>query len=221
MQPDSHPPHLPCPPLPSEPSGDLQNLEAVFASAPTLAFAQHWGASLEPSFQPGTIRIGWHGDSFYYLAELQDSHPHTSATARNQHLWLLGDVLEIFAGVHCAPSYIECHTAPNGEILQLHWPSPEALAESKNSPEGIAPFMRLDDSATFAATTTPHGWNVLGRIPAPFVSPAPHATLTGAIWDINFGRYDYTASTPTLSSTSPLTQPNFHRRTEWTTIHLV
>ena len=81
--------------------------------------------------------------------------------------------------------------------------------------------MRLDDSATFTATTTPHGWTVLGRIPALFVTPAPHATLPGAIWDINFGRYDYTTSGPTLSSTSPLTQPHFHRRTEWSTIRFV
>lgn len=219
-----HPsPPLPCPELPSEPSSCQDHLETVFVNAPTLAFGQHWRASLEPQFQSGTISIGWHGENFYYLARLRDRCPHTSATARNQHLWLLGDVLELFAGVHGSPSYIECHTAPNGEILQLHWPCPEALAESKNSPLGIAPFMRVDDSAAFVATTTPAGWNVLGRIPATLLTP-PHGTLLrGSIWDINFGRYDYSGpnSTSTLSSTSPLTQPHFHRRAEWTTIRFV
>jgi hypothetical protein len=42
------------------------------------------------------------------------------------------------------------------------------------------------------------------------------APLAGQIWQISFGRYDYDMSgAPVLSSTSPITQPSYHRRHEW------
>lgn len=216
--PNSHSVPLPCPELPADPSGDWIALDDIFSGAPLLEFRQHWRASAEALFQPGTVRLGWRGDSFFYLARLQDSHPHTTATARNQRLWLLGDVLELFAGIHGDPAYIECHTAPNGQLLQLLWPNADALAAANTIPTGITPYLRVDDRATFSITTTPSGWSVLGSIPARILSPTQG--IHGSTWDINFGRYDRTPglSSPILSATSPLTEPHFHRRAEWTTI---
>lgn len=209
---------LPCPPLPTAPSQAWEDLESIFAHAPVLEFSQQWLSCLDATFLPGSVRIGWHGTDFFYFATLQDAHPSTRATAHNQRLWLLGDVLEVFAGIHQEPAYLEYHTAPNDMALHLLWPDSSALAAANASPEGITPYIIQDPTAKAISRTTPQGWQVLGRICLFSAFSKPVGSLNNSIWDINFGRYDYTADQSTISSTSPLSQPNFHRRSEWVPI---
>jgi hypothetical protein len=60
---------------------------------------------------------------------------------------------------------------------------------------------------------------VLTEIPAAVAVDAPTA-LPDQTWHFSFCRYDYTrgSSHPIISSTSALTQPDFHRLAEWGTL---
>ncbi len=113
---------LEVPETPAFDSADWKSVRAAFRQAPQWKFGQSWVERPSRGFRKGTVRIGWQGDRLFYLADLDDRELFTKATRRNQNLWELGDVLEIFAGVHGNPGYIEYHTAPNGVILQLFWP---------------------------------------------------------------------------------------------------
>jgi hypothetical protein len=148
--------------------------------------------------------------------ELQCANAHTLATERNQPLWQLGDVLELFAGVKGSVPYVEYHAAPNGVILQLLWSDSAALKEFAETGD-LAGFALRDDKAFSKVRQKAGSWEVYGELPASSVPGNSGKDLAGEAWEINFGRYEYSDNNETfvLSSTSPLTQPAYHRRQEW------
>jgi hypothetical protein len=207
-----------CPRLPAFTSGKWDEMSAAFKECPKLVFDQPWHTASEAGWQGGTVRIGWQDDRFLYLVTLTDAHLVATATRRNQFLWQLGDVLEVFAGVVGQQGYIEYHTDPLGKTLQLRWTDDLAF---KNVTEvaKVADFIVADDAALVRVRRVNQGWQVYGEIPAASL-PGGRAPLAGQTWQVNFGRYDYRdlESQPLLSSTSPLTKLSFHRRDEWRTI---
>ena len=213
---------LSCPELKLVPADQPEDIRAAFVNSPMLSFCQQWRSAPGATFQEGSVSIGWHDDSFFYFADLQDSHPHSRSTDRNQQLWLLGDVFEVFAGIEPNPAYIEFHTSPNGHTLHLLWPDASALAQANASDEGITPYLSEHTDSASTAWSTTSGWSVYGRLSSKLLTPAS-PSLRGQSWNINFGRYDYPAdfSSPTISATSPLTHPHFHRRSEWHRIKFV
>lgn len=185
-----------------------------------MDFGQSWLAEPEPGFRTGRVRIGWFADRLCYCGELVDDFPMTRALGRNEPLWQLGDVLELFAGIKGRPAYVEYHTAPNGRILQLLWPDAAALSTVKGDGD-LARFMVEDDRAVSWARTVKDGWQVYGELPVASL-PGCSAPLAGQTWQVSFGRYDYHEDGSfTLSSTSPLTVPSYHRRHEWREIELI
>jgi len=189
-------------------------LEETFREAPAIEFGQYWLENMEPGFASGRVRMGWKEDRFLFFAELQDREVVSEASERNQALWEMGDVLEMFTGVKNHPSYLEYHTAPNGQILQLLWPDAEALAAYRIQ-KNPKPYMIYDDLAVAHARLVNGGWQVYGEVPAASL-PGAGVPLRGTKWEINFGRYDYARNGElVLSATSPLTQLLFHRRPEW------
>lgn len=215
---------IPCPRIPEVDTSDWKAVRHAFRDAPALHFGQAWNEKRERGFRKGNVRIGWQGDRFLYFAELSDRDVTTQASKRNQHLWMLGDVLEIFTGVHGRPSYIEYHTAPNGQILQLLFPSAETL-QNLGGLNGLKSVMVIDDEATVRTRKTRTGWEVYGEVPAASVRARKpsKASLAGQVWDLHFGRYDYSSDKkdPILSSTAPLTVAAYHRRHEWQQIEFV
>lgn len=215
---------VPCPELPVINASDWKQIAGAFRHAPVWKFDQSWREKRERGFRGGKVRIGWRGDRILYFADLSDREVTTKARKRNDHIWVLGDVLEIFAGVQGRPAYIEYHTAPNGLALQLFFPDAAALQKT-SGPNGLKPFMKTDDTAVATVRRTQTGWQVYGEIPAASVwgRKPPKATLEGQVWDLSFGRYDYPAGDddPILSSTSPLTQAAYHRRHEWRQVRFV
>jgi hypothetical protein len=207
-----------CPELPAINGSDWKQIAGAFRHAPVWKFDQSWREKRERGFRGGKVWIGWRGDRILYFANLSDREVTTKASRRNDHMWALGDVLELFAGVRGRPAYIEYHTAPNGLALQLFFPDTAALQKA-SGPNGLKPFMKIADTAAAIVRRTQTGWQVYGEIPAASVwgRKPPKASLEDQVWDLSFGRYDYTPGddAPILSSTSPLTQAAYHRRHEW------
>jgi hypothetical protein len=203
-----------CPKIAEYEDGDWEAISRAFSGALVLEFGQSWLDHPEPAFRPGSVRVGWREDRFLFFTDLRDEEISTSASGRNQPLWQLGDVLELFAGVKDHPAYVEYHTAPNGKILQLLWPDAEALGTFTGI-EDLSRFTVTDDRAVSLTRIVDGGWQVYGELPTSSL-PGAVAPLAGQIWQISFGRYDYDMSgAPVLSSTSPITQPSYHRRHEW------
>ena len=206
---------LDCPELGKFDPDDWRQIEAAFAQAPVLEFIQPWRNAKEAGFRPGSVRIGWRGDRLLYHADLTDDSLVSRASGRNQPLWQLGDVLELFAGVSGNTGYIEYHHDPQNHRLQLRFADAAAFSGVKNL-DGLLRLALKDDTAVSRTRRTARGWQVYGEIPAASL-PGGMGPLKGKTWQINFGRYDYrdAKSEPVLSATSPLTKPSYHRRNEW------
>lgn len=196
-------------------SAGWEEIESAFSEAPALPFAQHWRSELEPRFRAGTVRLGWQGDRFLVFADLNDDHVTTRAIRRNEMLYTLGDVFEIFTGVKGNAAYIEYHFSPNDLILQLAFPA----ADSIRSGAGIETFLKIENESAYKVRNVPGGWQIFAVISKNCL-PGADGSLRGQEWDVNFGRYDYgeEGTPPVLSSTSPLTVAGFHRRDEWRSI---
>ncbi len=213
-----------CPQIPEVDTNDWKAIRMAFRDAPTLEFGQAWNEKRERGFHKGKVRIGWRGDRLLFFADLNDRDVTTQASKRNQHLWMLGDVLEIFTGIQGRPAYIEYHTSPNAQVLQLLFPNADAL-QKLGGVDGLKSVMVIDDDAVVQTRKTKSGWEVYGEIPAASVwaGKPPKDSLEDQVWDIHFGRYDYSSDTkdPVLSSTAPLTQAAYHRRHEWQQVEFV
>lgn len=107
-------------------------------------------------------------------------------------------------------AYYEFHVTPSNSVLQLRF---DGEGEAKSLEEHLVaePLFNSETSLT------PDGWSVSARIPLDGLFPTTHPE-----WLFSFGRYDYTPGQPkpVISSTSPHTVCNFHRRKEWRRVRL-
>jgi len=203
------------PELPDFDYDDWLQIETAFLSASALHFTQNWRDGLEPGFRAGSVKMGWNGEKFLVFAQIKDDLVTTNAAARNEMLYALGDVFETFAGVKGNPAYIEYHVAPNNIVLQLAFPDANAL----KSGVAIGTFFRVENESVLKARKVAGGWEAFVAIPKSQL-PGADGPLKGQEWEVSFGRYDYgeEGAAPVLSSTSLLTELNFHRRMEWRSI---
>ncbi len=204
-----------CPRIPEFDPDSPGSVDAAFARAAVFSFGQSWLANREAAFAPGVVRVGWRADRLCFDAFLEDAVLHTRATRRNEPLFELGDTLEFFAGLEGRPDYLEYHHAPNGMILQLHWPRP-ARGIDLPAAGGLGAFAIEDDLSVHRASRTPGGWRVTAGVRSTVLTGGA-ASLEGARIELHFGRYDYSGpdSPPVLSSTAPLPRRCFHDRPNW------
>jgi len=209
-----------CPELAPFDKTNWNSVITAFCGAPELRFGQHWLSQPEEGLRPAVAKIGWSGSRVLFLAELVDDEIATRATRRNEPVYLLGDVFEIFAGVAGNPGYIEYHLAPNGIIAQLLWPDANAIKSAQQS--GVTPFLIEENNSTLQARVEDGLWCVYGELPASSL-PGASADLEGQVWEMSFSRYDYNAdgSSHICSSTSPHALPSYHRRHEWRRIEFL
>ena len=203
--------------LPPIATVDLRAVRLAFAGAPGCALRQSWRTELEADFAPGTVRVGWRDESLLVFAELEDADIITRATQPNERLWELGDVLEIFLRPDGQQAYSELQVAPNNQRLQLRYAGAEALASARNGnslADALVPNLAFQ-SRTWVRPET-RSWQALVEIPAASIRD-DSGPLPGSQWRFSFCRYDYTRgrSEPVISSTSALSQPDFHRQAEW------
>jgi len=214
------PPQLKCRALPAFDADKLDAVRGAFARADGCGLRQSWLPAPEPDFTPATVRVGWRGNSLLAFVELEDADIVTRATAHNQRMWELGDVLEIFLLPENSGGYVEFHVTPNNFRLQLRFPDTATLrrAQAENRfehlllPDGVfqsRAWVQAEDKKWFAFAEIPSAIVCGGDKP-----------LAGRKWCFSFSRYDCVRgrSEPIVSSSSPHAQPDFHRREEWGTL---
>ena len=216
-------PRLECRELPAFTTDSLAPVRAVFERADGCVLGQAWHAAPEPDFTPGTVRVGWRGESLLLLAELKDADIFTRATALNQRMWELGDTFEIFLQPATAPGYVEFHVTPNNQRLQIDFANAaayERVQASRNFEELFVPG-EVFRSLTWCQPEKQTWW-VYAEIPAASVC-GTNGPLAGTGWRFSFSRYDYVRGRlePILSSSSSHAVAGFHRRQEWGTLHFV
>lgn len=216
-------PQLNCRRLPAFDADELDAVSAAFVMAGGCVMRQSWLEQPEPDFTQAVARVGWRDDALLVFAELDDRDIFTGATAHNQRMWELGDVLEIFLSPENSTSYVEFHITPNNFRLQLRFPDTSTMrrAQTENKFDHL---MLPDGVFSSRVWTQPETkqWFVLAEIPAASVCGA-NKLLSGTNWQFSFSRYDYVRGRPEpiISSTSPHAKADFHRREEWGTLSFV
>jgi hypothetical protein len=170
-------------------------------------FTQSWLPKQEKDFRPGSVLVSLNDEKLHLHAVLIDEEVMTQASANQQRLWELGDVLELFVQRLGENGYTEYQIAPNGLTLALYYPDPACVAEVRAGVRPLEEFL-TDTPPQTQVSTTPLGWNVSLMIP---LQKSPSHRLR-----IHCGRYDYGSDRPPIiSSTSPLTVCDFHRPEDW------
>lgn len=186
-------------------------------AARPIVLQQCWLPMPQRTFQPGTVWLAATGDALLIFAKLTGSSARTTATVDNQWLWELGDVFEIFVQSYGGDSYFEFQIAPNGRLLQLHYPSACAPRQ-----DGVSQYLRSDRLIEFAShhEAKTQEWRIAVRLPVSNLLP-PRKVAEGAEWRMACCRYDYAADGSfVLSSTAHLSRPDFHRIGEWSRISI-
>lgn len=168
-------------------------------------FSQFWLSQPESAFAPGRVSIGCDNTDLLVRADLHDAH-----VMRDEHPFSFPaftkcDAFEIFLGPAHEASYFKFHVTPANGVLQIYF---EGTGEKKSLNERAV----ADPLFTSETAITAEGWSVSARIPLAGLFPGSHPE-----WILSFGRYDYTPgqAQPVISSTSPHTVCNFHRKEEW------
>ena len=180
---------------------------------------QSWLPVQQEEFELGFVYTGWKDSDFFVFAELIDAEIFTSAKESGDRLWRLGDTFEIFLGRPDQEAYYEFHVAPNNLKLQLHFLDGQTAGRVGRTQQ-FEDLMMKGDAFVSWTWVKPEikRWFVLGRVSGNLLEPK--GELSGALWSFSFCRYDYRRGdeVPVISSTSPYTKADFHRRHEWGTI---
>lgn len=205
----------------------LEKWEEAFAPSPRIALAQHWQDSIDPGFQPASIRFGWTPDALYVFAEISDTSIHNPIRENHVPSFLVGDVFELFITHTHNEGYHEIHVTPQNHVLQLEFPDAETadnLDHSLSLQEKIDPFL-VDDTTIWTRTFIDEDvdkWYVVMRVPAPWLGGEKGQLIPGQEFRFLGARYDHAHAPDTivLSATAYLTKLRFHCLHEWATLKL-
>jgi len=209
--------------LPRFPDAGWPEMFKAFAHCPALPLRQAWRDGPEPGFAGGAVQPARDDTGLWILARLEGPDFRSRARNPNDPMWALGDAFEIFLRPPDSTAYWEFHVAPGNLRLRLKFPHAAAVYERKRAlgPRGapddlIRPFLLRDDFDSRIRRPDDDGpWTLLARIPFALLGrPRPDP---GEIWTGAFCRYHYRPGRPDpmLSSTAPLTRPDFHHQPEW------
>ncbi len=187
--------------------------EASSAATWQWPFTQSWLPKQETDFRPGSVLMRLTHEELRLHAELIDDEVITTATANQQRLWELGDVLELFVQRVGENGYTEYQIAPNGLTLTLYYPDLSCVAAVRSGIRQFEEFL-TDAPLQAQASKTARGWTISLSIPV--------KTHFGDRLRVHCGRYDYGRNRhPIISSTSLLTACDFHRPQAWREIMLM
>jgi Carbohydrate family 9 binding domain-like len=175
-------------------------------------FPAYWKG--EPSTSSTKAKLIWDDDNLYFSASMTDSELRSFGVKRNDKLWL-GDVFELFfKPSEKAPEYYEFQVNPKSVILELAFSKRgenfDVLAAKP--PMGMA-AVAITNGTLDKPGDEDSGWTVEGKIPWTIFTPSGGRPKVGDVWRFALCRYDYgpEGSKEVLTSSAPLTRPNFHR----------
>ncbi len=198
--------------------------EAAWQKAPVLEdFAVFW-LNRKP-LTATRARLLWDEQHLYFAADMADADLYADVKERNGMTWT-NDVFELFfKPAEDKLAYYEFQVNALNTQLELFFPS-----RGSGGYQRVAPLTKLGmeskvvlDGTLNKWEDTDKGWTVEGRIPWSGFAAAGGRPKPGAKWRFALCRYDYSAAfdKPELSSTAPLTQPDFHRYEDYGTLTFV
>ena len=162
-----------------------------------------------------TARLLWADDNLYFAADMEDSDLYATVKERNGMTWD-NDVFELFF----KPSdeklgYYEFQVNALNTDMEMYLPSRGGGGYPRFAPLshlGMESAVHLDGTLNNWQDVD-KGWTVEGRIPWTAFKATGGRPKPGDKWRFALCRYDYSVAfdRPELSSTAPLTQPEFHR----------
>lgn len=202
---------LEVPRLSAAPPG-FDGLGELLARGASVLLAHQWPP--EPARTPAQVWLGHSEDHLWLYARVPDAKVVTQATAPNQPMWELGDTFEMFFQGGSDIDYTELHVTPPNYRLQLRLPAARRIINEE--------FERhlLPDPMFYSQTQIePGGWSILAGVRSKFIQ-FDSESMSGRQWRFSFCRYDYDAvpGEPVLSSSSPHSELDFHRRQDWGTL---
>jgi hypothetical protein len=188
-----------------------------YAGCSRLQFRQRWEGPLAVPREGGVAYVGCAPEGLWFYACLQDSDIFSQATADDQRMWTLGDVVEFFVkpGRECR-DYREIHLTPNGYSMDLYIAARSAFLQG--GPAAFAAALSHRSGSRFKVATFPDQRKWAAEICIPWrafkVEGAPPA---GSIWQFAVCRYNCNGglANPELSSVAPYTVKSFHRHEEF------
>jgi hypothetical protein len=188
--------------------------EAAWAKAPVLSgFSVYWlGRKAKTATR---ARLLWDHQYLYFAAEMEDSDLYADVKEPNGMTWL-NDVFELFFKPSADKlAYYEFQVNALNTRLELFFPSRGAGGFQRFAPAGplgMESAVKLDGTLNHWQDVD-KGWTVEGRIPWTAFRATGGKPAAGARWRFALCRYDYSVAfdQPELSSTAPLTRPDFHR----------
>ena len=178
-----------------------------------------------PSFwnhtNPGPLTrawLLWDHDALYFAVRMTDKEMRSFGEKHNDQLWN-GDVFELFFKPSAdSPRYYEFEVNPKAALLEL------AIPQAPFNFDKLAVEPPLGAVATVVVNGTlnqpgdvDRGWVVEGKIPWSAFAPSGGRPAPGAVWRFALCRYDYgpDGTKPVLTSSAPLSQPDFHLTTDY------
>ena len=169
-------------------------------------------------------RLLWDDDYLYFAAEMEDVDLYADVKEHNGMAWN-NDVFELFFKPHeDRNGYYEFQVNALNTQLEMFLPSRGAGGYQRfmTAKLGIESAVKLDGTLN-DWTDKDRGWTVEGRIPWKGFAATGGRPKPGDKWRFALCRYDYSTAyeRPDLSSTAPLTLPDFHRYEDYGTLTFV
>ena len=187
-----------------------------YRSCQPLPFRQWWKGPDQMPLEGAVAYIGVADAGLVFYVCLNDSDVFSQATADNQRLWKLGDVVEFFVKPGTdRDDYWEIHVAPTDHIMALHIPNRETFGGGSVAVEDVL----VDDSGItkrVGVFREEKKWAVEIVIPWQAFS-VPGIPNPGTVWQFAVCRYNYSGGLDAAehSSIAPLTALGFHRHEEY------
>jgi hypothetical protein len=204
---------------------DGQADEATWKQAEVLDdFVVGWQDN-RPAATATRARLLWDDEALYFYAEMADADLYADVTRHDGMCWL-NDVFELFfKPADDARAYYELQVNAAGTMLDMYLPSRGAGGYGR-----FAGTWDFQWEAKVARRGTlnkwqdaDQGWSVEGRIPWVDFARTGGRPAEGDQWRFSLCRYDYGVEfeSAELSSTSPLTRPDFHRYEDYRRLRFV
>ncbi|MEI6466615.1 MAG: PQQ-dependent sugar dehydrogenase [Verrucomicrobiota bacterium] len=180
-------------------------------------FALPWLGGAPRAKEGTRARLLWDREALYFFADMDDADVAADVKEHDGPMWQ-NDVFEIFLKPSEAHAgYYEFEVNPYAAVLDAFFPDAESRKERAQLRRGefhveakVVVRGTLND-----ARDRDGGWSVEGRIPWSDFGATGGRPAPGETWRVNFARVNGKGAAQELSSAAPLTQPSFHRTTEY------